>query len=109
MQAGKAAHSTNTPASMYMLSDVMPDGPCVKWTTQQQTSGSTTRMSKGTTKTHTSVRLSRRSLTSNENKMSDGGRERASLGVEVWKSSQELSVRRSAVRSIAWLDAVGIS
>ncbi len=24
----------------------------------------------------------------NENKMSDGGRERASLGVEVWKSSQ---------------------
>ena len=24
----------------------------------------------------------------NENKMSDGGRERASLGVEVWKSSE---------------------
>ena len=40
----------------------------------------------------------------NENKMSDGGRERASLGVEVWKSSQKWSVQRSAVRSIAWLD-----
>jgi hypothetical protein len=40
---------------------------------------------------------------SNENKMSDGGRERASLGVEVWKSSQKWSARRSAVRSIAWL------
>jgi hypothetical protein len=36
--------------------------------------------------------------------MSDGGRERASIGVGVWKSSQKLSVRRSAVRSIAWLD-----
>jgi hypothetical protein len=36
--------------------------------------------------------------------MSDGGRDRASLGVEVWKSSQKWSVRRSAVRSIAWLD-----
>src|SRR5207244_289283 len=40
----------------------------------------------------------------NENKMSDGGRERALLGVEVWKSCQKWSVRRSAVRSIAWLD-----
>ena len=40
----------------------------------------------------------------NENKMSDGGRGRASLGVKVWKSSQKWSVRRSAVRSIvAWL------
>src|SRR5450755_3178989 len=37
--------------------------------------------------------------------MSDGGRERALLGVEVWKSSQKSSVQRSAVRSIAWLDA----
>jgi hypothetical protein len=27
-------------------------------------------------------------LKSNENKMSDGGRDRASIGVEVWKSSQ---------------------
>jgi hypothetical protein len=36
--------------------------------------------------------------------MSDGGRERASLGVKVWKSSQMWSVQRSAVRSIAWLD-----
>ena len=36
--------------------------------------------------------------------MSDGGRERASLGVEVLKSSQKWSVKRSAVRSIAWLD-----
>jgi hypothetical protein len=40
---------------------------------------------------------------SNENKMSDGGRGRASLGVEVWKSSHKWSVRRSAVRSIAWV------
>jgi hypothetical protein len=44
-----------------------------------------------------------RRLPSNENKMSDGGRERASLGVEVLKSSQKWSVQRSAVRSIAWL------
>ena len=36
--------------------------------------------------------------------MSDGGRERASIGVEVWKSSQRWSVQRSVVRSIAWLD-----
>ena len=42
--------------------------------------------------------------TSNENKMSDGWRERASLGVEVWKSSQKWRARRPAVRSIAWLD-----
>ncbi|HMG04001.1 MAG TPA: hypothetical protein VK581_00985, partial [Chthoniobacterales bacterium] len=42
-------------------------------------------------------------LGSNENKMSDGGRDRASLEVEVLKSSQEWSVPRSAVRSIAWL------
>jgi hypothetical protein len=34
--------------------------------------------------------------------MSGGGRERASLGVEVWKSSQKLSAQRSAVRSIAF-------
>jgi hypothetical protein len=33
---------------------------------------------------------------SNENKMSDGGRDRASLGVKVWKSSQK--VERTAVR-----------
>ena len=39
----------------------------------------------------------------NENKMSDGGRDRASLGVEVWKSSQKWSVQRSAVRTIVWL------
>ena len=44
-------------------------------------------------------------ITSNENKMSDGGRERASLGVKVWKSSQNWSAQRSAVRSIALLDA----
>jgi hypothetical protein len=36
--------------------------------------------------------------------MSDGGRERASHGVEVWKSSQNVDPERSAVRSIAWLD-----
>jgi len=35
--------------------------------------------------------------------MSDGGRRRAWLGVEVWKSSHKWSVQRSAVRSIAWL------
>jgi hypothetical protein len=40
---------------------------------------------------------------SNENKMSDGGRDRASLGMEGWKSSQNWSVQRSDVRSIAWL------
>src|SRR5439155_13705426 len=39
----------------------------------------------------------------NENKMSDGGRDRALLAVEMWKSSQKWSVQRSAVRSIAWL------
>ena len=39
----------------------------------------------------------------NENKMSDGGRERASLGMKGWKSSQKWSVQRSAVGSIAWL------
>jgi hypothetical protein len=48
-------------------------------------------------------------ISSNENKMSDGGRGRASVGVEVWKSSQKWSVRRSAVRSIAWLDRCSIS
>ena len=39
---------------------------------------------------------------SNENKMSDGGGDRASLGVGVCKSSQKWSVQRSAVRSMAW-------
>src|SRR5947207_7725432 len=34
--------------------------------------------------------------------MSDGGRDRASLGVEVWKSSKKWSAQRSGVRSIAW-------
>ena len=43
----------------------------------------------------------------NENKMSDGGRDRAAVGVKVWKSSQKWSVQRSAVRSIAWLDVIG--
>jgi hypothetical protein len=42
--------------------------------------------------------------TRNENKMSDGGRNRTSLGVNMWKSSQKWSAQRSAVRSIAWLD-----
>jgi hypothetical protein len=36
--------------------------------------------------------------------MSDGGPGRALLEVEMSKSSQEWSVQRSAVRSIAWLD-----
>ena len=35
--------------------------------------------------------------------MSGGGQGRASLGVEVRKSSQNWSVQRSVVRSIAWL------
>jgi len=35
--------------------------------------------------------------------MSDGGRDRASLGVEVWKSYQNVGPERSGVRSIAWL------
>src|SRR5437868_808587 len=39
----------------------------------------------------------------NENKMSDGGRRRASLAVRVWKSSQNVDAQRSDVRSIAWL------
>src|SRR4051812_7143753 len=39
----------------------------------------------------------------NENKMSDGERDRSLLGAEVWKSSQKWSVQRCAVRSIAWL------
>ena len=47
----------------------------------------------------TSVRM----ISPNENKMSDGGRDRASLGVGVWRSSQKWRVRRSDVRSIAWL------
>ena len=38
----------------------------------------------------------------NENKMSDGGRERALLGAEGWKSFQKWSVCRSAVRSIVF-------
>ena len=49
-----------------------------------------------------------RRASSNENKMSDGGRGRPSLGVEGWKSSQKLIVQRSAVRSIAWL-GLGVS
>src|ERR1051326_196031 len=40
----------------------------------------------------------------NENKMSDGGPERASLEVNVWKSFHNVDAQRSAVRSIAWLD-----
>jgi hypothetical protein len=39
--------------------------------------------------------------------MSDGGRDRASLGVKVWKSSQKWSVRRFAVRSISWSESNG--
>src|SRR4051812_46244634 len=45
-------------------------------------------------------------FTPNENKMSDGGRDRASLGVVVRKSSRKGSAQRSAVRSIAKLDAL---
>ena len=43
-------------------------------------------------------------LDHNENKMSDSGPERPLLKVEMWKSSEKRSVRRPAVRSIAWLD-----
>ncbi len=57
----------------------------------------------------TALSRARRPTSSNENKMSDGGRGRASLGVEVWKSSQKWSVQRSAVRSIAWLDLLFIA
>jgi hypothetical protein len=39
--------------------------------------------------------------------MSDGGRRRASLGVEVRKSSQKWGAQRSGVRSIAWLGLRG--
>ena len=42
----------------------------------------------------------------NEKEMSAGGQGSASLGGEMWKSSQKWSVRRSAVRSIAWLDVL---
>ena len=44
-----------------------------------------------------------REHTSNENKMSDGGRGRASLGLKVWKSSQKVegtTVRRSLHRMV---------
>src|SRR5437762_12034778 len=44
----------------------------------------------------------------NENKMSEGGRGRASLGVELWKSSQNVDAERSAVRSIVWLGLGGL-
>ena len=39
-----------------------------------------------------------RGVSPNENKMSDGGRGRASLGLEVWESSEKVSVQQSAVR-----------
>ena len=39
--------------------------------------------------------------------MSDGGRDRASLGMNVWKSSQKWRPQRSAVRSIVWLGLTG--
>ena len=52
-------------------------------------------------------------MRSNETEVSDGGQERASIGVEMWKSCQKWRAQRSAsqlakafgVRSIAWLDA----
>jgi hypothetical protein len=49
------------------------------------------------------LRHTRAAYSSNENKMSDGGRERGLLGVKAWKSYQMWSVQRSVVRSIAWL------
>lgn len=44
----------------------------------------------------------------NEKKMSDGGRELASLGVGVWKSSQNVDAGQPAVRSVAWLSLFGL-
>src|SRR5260370_38242917 len=43
----------------------------------------------------------------NENKMSDGGRGRATIGAGVWRSSKKWSVQRSAVSSIACLGLYG--
>jgi len=40
--------------------------------------------------------------------MSDGGRERVSLGLKMWKSSQNVDAERSAVRSVAWLGSRGV-
>ena len=40
----------------------------------------------------------------NENRMSDGYRERASAAVEAYRVMQSANARRVAVRSIAWLD-----
>jgi hypothetical protein len=51
------------------------------------------------------LRMLRARLASNENKMSDGGRGRALIAVEMAKSFQKWSGQRSAVRSIVWLDA----
>src|SRR5215469_14547963 len=55
---------------------------------------------------HLIVWSSRCAATPNEDKMSDGGRDCVSLGVEMWKSFQKRSVRRSAARSIAWFDVL---
>jgi hypothetical protein len=44
-------------------------------------------------------------ITSNENKMSDGGRERASLGVEVISKVERAAVRRSLHRMVRHLES----
>jgi hypothetical protein len=52
----------------------------------------------------------RRWHTPNENKMSDAGRPRSSLGVEVWKSSQKVertAVRRSLHRMVEAVEKIG--
>src|SRR5262245_65723953 len=43
--------------------------------------------------------------TPNEKEVSYRHQQRTVLGGKVWKSSQRWSARRSAVRSVAWLDA----
>jgi hypothetical protein len=43
-------------------------------------------------------------MPSNENKISDGHRERVLFVLKLFQSSQNVNARRVAVRSIAWLD-----
>jgi hypothetical protein len=73
----------------------------------QTREGETTSASAPSTETTAKMKpnTGARRIRSNEKEMSDGGRERASLGVEVCKSCQKWSVQRSAVRSSVWLDA----
>jgi len=65
--------------------------------------GSSCASSEGVAAIRSTVNMRSHGIRPNENKMSDGGRERASLAVGVRESSQKSSLQRSAVRSIAWL------